>query len=223
MQIITKCGICMISPNRPLHQIKSYNTTKTHILSSVDQSLTNFNTDYIDLLLIHRPDPLMNPHEIADAFSRLKQSGKVKHFGVSNFTPTQFSMLHQLFPLEVNQIELSIVHTSPFYDGVTDQCIEKQVIPQAWSPMGAGKIHMDAEDEKSRRIISMANILGEKYNASFDQILIAWLMKHPAGIVPVLGTTKIERLQAALDAHAIQITNEEWHMLLRASNGFDVP
>lgn len=223
MQIITKCGICMLTPNRPLHQIKSYNTSKTHILSSVEQSLTNFHTDYIDLLLIHRPDPLMNPHEIADAFSILKQSGKVKQFGVSNFTTTQFSMLHHLFPLEVNQIELSIVHTSPFYNGVTDQCIEKNITPQAWSPMGAGKIHLDAEDEKSRRIVSMANILGEKYNASFDQILISWLMKHPAGIIPVLGTTKIERIKAALGASSIEMTHEEWHMMLRASNGFDVP
>lgn len=223
IQIITKCGICMLTPNRPLHQIKSYNTSKTHILSSVEQSLTNFHTDYIDLLLIHRPDPLMNPHEIAEAFSILKQSGKVKHFGVSNFTTTQFSMIHNLFPLEVNQFELSIVHTSPFYNGVTDQCIEKNIAPQAWSPMGAGKIHLDAEDEKSRRIVSMAKILGEKHNASFDQILISWLMKHPARIIPVLGTTKIERIQSSLDAHSIEMTNEEWHMLLRASNGFDVP
>jgi len=223
MQIITKCGICMVTPNRPLHQIKSYNTSKTHILASVEKSLENFNTDYIDLLLIHRPDPLMNPHEIAEAFSVLKQSGKVRQFGVSNFTVSQFSVLHNIFPLTVNQVELSIIHTRPFYDGITDQCIDLNVVPQAWSPMGAGKIHLDAEDERSRRIISMANILGDKYNASFDQILIAWLLKHPSGIAPVLGTTKIERLQAALDSHSIELTNEEWHMLLRASNGFDVP
>lgn len=223
MQIITKCGICMVTPHRPLHQIKSYNTSKTHILSSVEQSLSNFHTDYIDLLLIHRPDPLMDPYEIAEAFMVMKQSGKVKHVGVSNFTTSQFEMLHHLFPLEVNQIELSIIHTKPFYDGVTDQCMLKKVIPQAWSPIGAGKIHLDAEDERSRRIISMAKILGEKYNASFDQILIAWLLQHPSGIVPVMGTTKIERMQAAMEANSIEMTHEEWHMLLRASNGFDVP
>lgn len=223
MQIITKCGICMLTPNRPLHQIKSYNTTKTHILSSIERSLTNFHSDYIDMLLIHRPDPLMSPHEIAAAFSILKQSGKVKHFGVSNFTTTQFSMLQNLFPLEVNQIELSILHTKPFYDGVTDQCMEKGIVPQAWSPLGGGKIQLDVEDERCRRIISMASMLGEKYNANFDQVLIAWLLKHPSGIVPVLGTTKIERIQAAMAARSIEMTNEEWHMLLRASNGFDVP
>lgn len=223
MQIITKCGICMVTPHRPLHQIKSYNTSKTHILSSVEQSLSNFHTDYIDLLLIHRPDPLMDPYEIAEAFMVMKQSGKVKHVGVSNFTTSQFEMLHHLFPLEVNQIELSIIHTKPFYDGVTDQCMLKKVIPQAWSPIGAGKIHLDAEDERSRRIISMAKILGEKYNASFDQVLIAWLLHHPSGIVPVMGTTKIERMQAAMEANSIEMTHEEWHMLLRASNGFDVP
>jgi predicted oxidoreductase len=223
LQLITKCGICLVTPNRPEHKIKSYNTTKEHILISVENSLRNFNTDHIDLLLIHRPDPLMDPYEIAKAFSSLIESGKVKQVGTSNFTASQLSMLNSIFPVSVNQIEASILHTKPFYNGVTDLSIEKNISIQAWSPMGAGKITLNTEDEQCRRVVSMSNILGEKYGATFDQILLAWLMKHPANIAPVIGTTKIDRIKSAFDAIELDMTNEEWHMLLRASHGADVP
>jgi hypothetical protein len=223
LQLITKCGICLVTPNRTEHKIKSYNTSKKHILFSVENSLRNLNTDYIDLLLIHRPDPLMNPFEIAEAFSILIESGKVKQVGTSNFTASQLCMLNSIYPVSVNQIEASILHTKPFYNGVTDLSIEKNITIQAWSPMGAGKITLGTEDEQCRRIVSMANILGEKYGVTFDQILLSWLMKHPANISPVIGTTKIERIHSAFNAQQVDITNEEWHMLLRASHGADVP
>ena len=223
LQLITKCGICLVTPNRTEHKIKSYNTSEKHILFSVENSLRNLNTDYIDLLLIHRPDPLMNPFEIAEAFSILIESGKVKQVGTSNFTASQLSMLNSIYPVSVNQIEASILHTKPFYNGVTDLSIEKNITIQAWSPMGAGKITLGTEDEQCRRIVSMANILGEKYGVTFDQILLSWLMKHPANISPVIGTTKIERIHSAFNAQQVDITNEEWHMLLRASHGADVP
>lgn len=223
LQLITKCGICLVTPNRPEHKIKSYNTTKKHIIFSVENSLRNFNTDHIDLLLIHRPDPLMDPYEIAEAFGSLIESGKVKQVGTSNFTASQLSMLHSVYPITVNQIEASILHTKPFYNGITDLSIEKNISIQAWSPMGAGKITLSTEDEQCRRVVSMANILAEKYEATFDQILLAWLMKHPAKISPVIGTTKIDRIKSAFDAIQLELTNEEWHMLLRASHGADVP
>ncbi len=223
IQLITKCGICLVTPNRPLHRIKYYNTSKTHILASVDQSLDNLSTDYLDLLLIHRPDPLMDPEEIAEAFHILKQSGKVLHFGVSNFSVSQVSLLKENFNIEVNQFEASILNTKSFYDGTTDYCIKTGIKAQAWSPLAAGKLQVAEDDERSRRILAMSSILGEKYNASFDQILLSWLMKHPANIIPVLGTTKIERLKAAKDAIKINLTREEWHMLLRAAIGHDVP
>ncbi len=223
LQLITKCGICLTTPNRPNHKIKSYNTSKSHIIFSVEQSLSNLNTDYIDLLLVHRPDPLMDPHEIAETFSILIESGKVKQVGTSNFTASQLSMLHTIYPVAVNQIETSILCTKPFYNGITDISIEKNISVQAWSPMGAGKITLGTEDEQCRRIVSMANILGEKYGVTFDQILLSWLMKHPAKISPVIGTTKLDRIKSAFDAQQVEITNEEWHMLLRASHGADVP
>ena len=223
IQLISKCGICLVTPNRPLHRIKHYDTTKTHILSSVEQTLENLGTDYLDLLLIHRPDPLMDPSEIAEAFSILKSSGKVLHFGVSNFTVSQLTLLHSYFPIEFHQYEASILHTKSFYDGVGDACMTMGIKSQAWSPLAAGRLHNNSEDERTRRVLAMSSILAEKYGVSFDQILISWLQKHPAKIVPVVGTTKIERLKSAKEAIQINLTREEWHMLLRASNGFDVP
>ncbi len=223
MQLITKCGICMVTPNRADHKIKHYNTSREHIIASAERSLKNLHTDFIDLLLIHRPDVLMDPFEISEAFSQLKKAGKVLHFGVSNFNVSQTSLLQSCFPVEVNQLEISILHTDPMYNGVLDQCIKEQILPQSWSPLGGGILNDLADDERSRRIMAVAEILGEKYAAGFDQILIAWLMKHPAGIIPILGTTKSARIKSAILAKSIDLSREEWYMLLRAANGHEVP
>jgi predicted oxidoreductase len=223
MQLITKCGICMVTPNRPSHQIKHYNTSAAHIIASAERSLQNLHTDRIDLLLIHRPDPLMDPHEIAEAFTRLTQAGKVLHVGVSNFSPAQVSLLHAAFPVEVNQVEISLMKRDALYNGALDQCIREGIVPQSWSPLGGGRIHADAEEEQGRRIHAMAQILAEKYSAKFDQVLLAWLMQHPAGIVPVIGTTRQERVRDAMLARAVRLTREEWFMLLRAASGHEVP
>ena len=191
MQLITKCGICMVVPYKARHT--KLNITihpQEYIIESAERSLKNLHTDYIDLLLIHRPDALMNPFEIADAFSQLKDAGKVLHFGVSNFNVSQTSLLHSCFPVEVNQVEISILHTDPIYNGVLDQCIKEQILPQSWSPLGGGILNVLQMMKEVRRIMAVAEILGEKYAAGFDQILLAWLMKHPAGIIPILGTTK---------------------------------
>jgi predicted oxidoreductase len=222
MQLITKCGICMVTPNRPAHQIKHYNTSREHIIASAERSLVNLNTDHIDLLLIHRPDPLMDPAEVAEAFTRLRQSGKVLHFGVSNFNTAQVDLLRKYTPVEVNQVEISILHPKPLFDGVVEQCMREDIIPQAWSPIGGGKTILDPEDERSRRVMAMAQILGERYNAGFDQVLLAWLMQHPAGILPVLGTTRADRIKDAMRAADIRMSREEWFMLLRASTGHEV-
>jgi predicted oxidoreductase len=223
LQLITKCGICMVTPNRPAHQIKHYNTSTEHIVRSAERSLQNLHTDHIDLLLIHRPDPLMDPHEIAEAFLQLRDSGKVLHFGVSNFTPPHVAILHALFPVEVNQVEISLLHRDALYNGVLDQCIQEGIRPQSWSPLGGGRIHADAEEEPGRRIHAMSQILAEKYSARFDQILLAWLMHHPSGIQPVIGTTRIDRIQDAMLSRSIHMTREEWFMLLRAATGHEVP
>ncbi len=223
MQLITKCGIRMVTPHRPEHKIKSYDTGKAHIIRSAEQSLKNFGSDYIDVLLIHRPDPLMNPGEIAEAFTLLKQQGKVLEFGVSNFTLSQFQLLHSCYPLKFHQFEISLLKLDPFTNGALDQCIAQKIIPMSWSPLGGGKLLSDSDDERGRRIMAVAEILAEKYNSTSDQILFAWLYKHPSGIIPVTGTIKTKRIKAALAAKSIEITREEWFMLWRASTGAEVP
>ena len=223
MQIITKCGIRRYTPNRPDHKINSYDTSKKHIIQSTELSLKNLHTDYIDALLIHRPDPLMHPDTIAEAFTKLKKQGKVLHFGVSNFTPPQVSMMLSGFAVEFNQIEVSVVKPDPFHDGQLDQCIQHSITPMAWSPVGGGRLLTNAGDERNKRILTVAEKLAEKYNAATDQILLAFLFRHPSGIIPVMGTTKIERLKSAYAAASLEIEREEWFMLWRASTGHEVP
>jgi predicted oxidoreductase len=223
MQLITKCGIRRFTPNRPEHKIHSYDTGKEHIIRSAETALKNFGTDYLDVLLIHRPDPLMHPDEIAEAFNQLKQQGKVLHFGVSNFTPPQVDMMQSRFAVEFNQLEVSVLKLDALHNGQLDQCIQHSIIPMAWGPMGGGKLLNDPDEERNRRILAVAQILGEKYNVSVDQLLLAFLFKHPSGIVPVMGTTKIERLKSAYKAADLSIEREEWFMLWRASAGHEVP
>ena len=224
MQLITKCGIRRFTTNRPENKINSYDTSRKHIISSVENSLNNFNTDHIDVLLIHRPDPLMHPAEIAEAFEKLKQDGKALHFGISNFTTSQTAMMHSQFKVEFNQVEISILNMAPIHNGQLDQCIELGITPMAWSPLGGGNIFAHAsEDEQILRVVSAAAILAEEHNAGPDQILLNWLLMHPSGIIPVLGTSKIERVQKALEATEIKMSREEWFMLWRASTGHEVP
>ena len=224
MQLVTKCGIKMKVPQRPAHRFKSYDTSTQHIRASVDQSLRNLKTDYIDLLLIHRPSPLMDVDLIASEFEYLRSEGKVLHFGVSNFTPSQFKMLNSRIPLVTNQVEASLLHLDPFFDGTFDQAQELKLKPMAWSPLGGGGIFSTAPDEQSIRIIKTANSIIEEraQNIGVDQLLLAWLMRHPAGIMPVVGTARIERLKAAADAVNIMLSQEEWFELLEAARGEEV-
>jgi predicted oxidoreductase len=222
MQLITKCGIKMVSANRPEHTIKHYDTSRTHILQSVERSLQHFGTDYIDVLLLHRPSPLLHPDEVAEAFAQLHQQGKVRQFGVSNFTASQMALVHQRYPIAYNQLQLSVAHLASFTDGTLDYCMAQGIVPMAWAPLGGGNL-FQSEDERHLRITAVAELLAEKYEAGADQILLAWLLRHPAGILPVLGTTQLHRIQAALHATSLQLTGEEWFMLWRASKGAEVP
>jgi predicted oxidoreductase len=176
------------------------------------------NTDRIDVLLIHRPDPLLNPVEVAEAFSTLRQQGKVLHFGVSNFTSAQFEMLQSYlpFPLVTNQVELSVFHNEPFFNGTTDGMMKYKVKPLAWSPLGGGK-HFDDE-----RIKGLLDRLAGEYKASATHLLLAWLLKHPAGVLPIVGTTKPERIAEASAALNVNLNRQHWFELLKAASGKDV-
>ncbi|MEM7548560.1 MAG: aldo/keto reductase [Bacteroidota bacterium] len=218
IKIITKCGINKVSENRPQYRIKSYDSGKEHILQSVENSLRYLNTDFLDILLLHRPDFLMNPNEISEAFEQLKKSGKVLKFGVSNFTPSQFDLLNSSFPLITNQVEASITHLNPFEDGTLDQCLKHGTRPMAWSPLGGGAIFSGA-GEKERRIRNVATPLMEKYDLELDQLLIAWLVKHPSRIIPITGTAKIERVIKLKKCLEVEIEREDWYDLWQASTG----
>lgn len=221
LRIITKCGIQLVSEGRPSHQIKSYNTSAEHIINSTERSLRNFGTDYIDVLLIHRPDPLMQPYEVAQAVDQLKKQGKINRFGVSNFLPHHINMLKEYVTIEYNQAEISIINLSAFTDGTLDNCLQNKITPMAWAPLGGGLLNDDLHPHY-RSIIATASELAQEYNTGVNEVLIAWLLAHPSDIIPVIGTTKVERLVQAKNARSIQLTREDWFKLWTASRGEDV-
>ena len=223
MKLISKCGIKLVTPNRPSYKVHSYDTSKEHILQSVENSLKNLQTDYLDLLLIHRPSPLMHPQEIAEAFEILKKDGKVLHFGVSNFTPSQFKMLSKFTELQTNQVEISLLHRDFLLDGTLDQCIENGIAPMAYSTMAKGRFFTDKEDPAVKRIIAVSKDLQEQYNCTYEELLTAWILRHPARILPIIGSTKIARMKAAVNATKIELSRDDWFMLWEAAVGEEVP
>lgn len=224
IQLVTKCGIKLISKNRPEYTIKSYDTSKNHIIQSVNQSLKNLRTDYIDVLLIHRPDPLMNADEVAEAFLLLKKEGKVKSFGVSNFTVRQFLLLQSRVPFKLvtNQIEFSPFNISAQESGLLEFLQEHRISPMIWSPFGGGRIFTESS-EKANNIRKVLVELGSKYNMEPDQVLIAWYLKHPAKLLPILGTGKIKRIMRAVEAMQIDLTREDWFKIWTAAIEKEVP
>jgi predicted oxidoreductase len=225
LQLISKCGIKLVSANRPEHALKHYDTSRAHILASVDNSLRNLNTDYLDLLLLHRPDPFMNADETAEALTSLVLSGKVRHVGVSNFSPSQFDLLASRLsiPLVTNQIEMSVLKLHTFLDGTLDHCQRLNIKPMAWSPLGGGVLFNGTTPQTERLRTVLTEIGLQHETAGIDAIALAWLLAHPANIVPILGTGKVQRLRAAADAVQIKLTREQWFKIWSASTGVNVP
>jgi predicted oxidoreductase len=225
MQLVTKCGIKLISDNRPNHTIMHYDTSVAHIIASAENSLKVLNTDRIDLLLIHRHDPLMDPDDVAEAFSKLRSAGKVLHFGVSNFTPSQLDLLTSRVnvPIVTNQVEFSVMHVEPMFDGTIDMCQKNCISPMAWSSLGGGSL-FSGDDERAVRLKNALSVVGASLgDKPIDQVALAWLLNHPAGIVPVLGTGKLERVRSAVESEALELSREQWFAILAASRGIDVP
>lgn len=219
IQLISKCGIQYVGQTRT-NKIKHYDYSKSYIIWSVDNSLKNLKTDYLDALLLHRPSPLMDPIEIAEAVNYLKDQGKIRHFGVSNFTASQVNLLNKVVPVEINQIEYSLTQFEAHTNGVLDQMISQHIIPMAWSPLGTV---FKEENERSERIKLVLAELGPKYNATEDQLLLAWVLHHPSKIHPVIGTTNLNRIANASKAMSITLDLEDWFALLVASQGHKVP
>ena len=219
IQLISKCGIQYTTENRQ-NTVKHYDYSKDYIIWSVETSLNNLKTDYLDLLLLHRPSPLMHPDEISEAITRLKKQGKIKHFGVSNFTPSQVELVANATDVSVNQIEFSLTQHSAMHDGSLDQMMIKQITPMSWSPLG---IVFKEDNEQTRRIHKELGELMNVYNATEDQLLLAWILKHPANIHPVIGTTNKNRITDAANAEHIDLKLEDWFKILVASQGHKVP
>lgn len=225
IQLITKCGIKLVSEKFPDRKIKYYDYSSAHIVDSVNTSLTNFGTDYIDLLLLHRPSPFFNAEEVATAFAELRKSGKVLHFGVSNFNPHQYALLNSFVdePLVTNQIELSPYCLDNFENGNMDFLQTQAIKPMAWSPLAGGKI-MNPKDEKGKRVQECLTSIASELNVdSIDKIIYCWLLKHPASIIPIVGSGKIERIKHAVDALSIEMSLEQWFKLFIAAKGEDLP
>jgi predicted oxidoreductase len=222
---VTKCGIKLVSQHRPEHTIKYYDTSRDHIVASVENSLQMLRTDYIDILLIHRPDPLMDADEVAEAFTALRTSGKVLHFGVSNFLPGQFELLASriAFPLVTDQVEISVLNLEHFEDGTIDFCQKEGIVPMAWSPLGGGCL-FSGEDGRARRVRTVLHEIGDSFGgASIDQVALAWLLHHPSRIIPVLGTGRIDRVRQSIQAESLSLSREQWFKIWSASTGSEVP
>jgi predicted oxidoreductase len=220
LELVTKCSIGQW--DRSLYH---YDTSKEHILWSVEQSLTKLQTDRIDLLLIHRPDPLMDADETAEAFAELRQSGKVLYFGVSNFSPSQFELLASRldFPLVTNEIEFSAMHLSAWYDGTLDLCQRLRIAPMAWGPLGRGRLFRTQNKWAEGLRQEMYRIGKELEGASLDKVALAWVLRHPARAIPILGTGKIARVRSAVGAEELDLSREQWFRVWVASTGKRLP
>jgi predicted oxidoreductase len=225
MQIVTKCGIMLRSAAYPEHLVNHYDTSKEHIIRSVENSLRHFGTDYVDTLLIHRPDPFMDPAEVAEAFAQLKQEGKVLEFGVSNFLPSQMEMLasYLSMPLVTNQLEISVMQFEHFEKGTIEKCQEKRIAPMAWSPLAGGSI-FSASTERATRVKNTLEEIKEEIGAdSIDEIMYAWLLAHPAKMMPIVGSGKIERVRTAAQAVKLTLSRQQWFRIYISSLGHNVP
>ncbi|MCT4711682.1 aldo/keto reductase family oxidoreductase [Enterobacteriaceae bacterium H11S18] len=221
MEIVTKCGIATTA--NPDHALGHYITDRSHIISSAEASLQKLATDYLDLLLIHRPDPLMDADEMAEAFTELHKSGKVRHFGVSNFTPAQFALLQSRLPftLATNQVEISPVHQPAILDGTLDQCQQLRIRPMAWSCLGGGSLFNDEAFQPLRD--ELQAVAGEIGALTIEQVVYAWVMRLPSQPLPIIGSGKIERVRSAIHSLSLEMTRQQWFRIRKAALGYDVP
>jgi predicted oxidoreductase len=222
MQLVSKCGIKLMSPARPQNRFHCYDTSAAHVRASVDESLRALHTDHLDLLLIHRPDALMDAAELADTFEGLRREGKVRHFGVSNFTPSQLELLHARTPLVTNQIELSPLHLDPLHDGTLDQCQRLGLRPMIWSPLARGRV-FTGDDEQARRVRDELTRLAGELGVAVTTLVFAWLLRHPSRPLPIVGSRRIDSAREAMAALDLRLTPEQWYRVWTASAGHEVP
>lgn len=225
IQLVSKCGIKLTTDKFPDREVKYYDYSASYIISQAEESLENLKTDYLDVLLLHRPSPFFNPQEVAEAFDHLKSSGKVKYFGVSNFLPLQLESLQTYVnePLVTNQIEISPYSLEHFENQNLDYLISKKIAPMAWSPLAGGEL-LDPKTSKGTRVQkALQKVAQEIGESQLDKVIYQWLLMHPSQIIPILGTGKIERIKTAVASLEIKISLEQWFQIYIAALGQELP
>lgn len=215
IQLISKCGIQAIADNREA-KIKHYNYSKKHIIWSVENSLQNLQTDYLDVLLLHRPSPLLIATEVAEAVAKLKEEGKIIDFGLSNFTASQTELILQNTAVNYNQIQFSATHLEPMLDGSLDFMQVHNIKPMSWNPLGSV---FREDSEKTRRLKKLLATLVDKYHVGSDTILLSWILQHPSNVIPVAGTVNVARIQQLVKATELQLDIEDWFAIWSESMG----
>lgn len=220
IELVTKCGIALTGPARPEHRVKHYNSTAGHIRLSLENSLRNLKTDHVDLLLLHRPDPLLDAAEVAGVLEALVKEGKTRAVGVSNYTPSQVALLQAKLniPLVANQIELSVSHTEPLTDGTLDDCQRLGMAPMAWSPLGGGRL-FDRE-HGNPRLVDLLTALAAQYGVPGPgTVALAWLLRLPSKPLPIIGSTDPERVKGLARATEIEFDLQDWFQVLEVATG----
>ncbi len=219
--VATKSGIC---PPWDGAQ-HCYDSSAHHIISSLEGSLSRMGLDFVDLLMIHRPDYLGDTAEIAATFTKLREQGKVRWFGVSNYKPSQFAALQNActFPLITNQVEVSIASLSTLDDGTLDQCVAESATPMAWSPLAKGALFAAPRDERESNLQAHLDVLATKHGVGRAELALAWLLHHPSRMLPIIGTVNPDRIRHTVRADAVELSRDEWYSLLIAAKGTKLP
>lgn len=225
MQLVSKCGIRLVASARPgfaaQTQLKHYDTSAAHVRASVEQSLRALRSDHLDLLLIHRPDALMDFDELADTFEALRREGKVRCFGVSNFAPQQLAPLHRRIALASHQVELSPLHLDALHDGVLDQCQDLGLRPMIWSPLAGGRL-FTSDEPRARRVRDTLQAMAAELGVATTTLAIAWVLRHPSQPLPILGSRRIEVARDALAALTLRLDAQQWWRIWTAATGHEV-
>ncbi len=223
MQLISKCDILLLSEQFPARRVKHYDTSPAYINAQVEQSLKNLHTDYLDLLLIHRPDPFMDHRATGAALDGLIDSGKVRAVGVSNFKSWDWDLLQSGMShrLATNQVEMSLLERDCFVDGTLAQMQQHDIRPMAWSPLGGGRLFGD--EPAAQRLKPVMQRIADENNCELDHVAIAWLLAHPAGILPIIGTNNLQRVSQLAKALDVSIDRESWYELWTEAAGVEVP
>jgi predicted oxidoreductase len=219
MQLISKCGIQMLAANRN-NTIKHYDYSKEHIIASAERSLRNLQTDYLDVFLLHRPSPLMQADEIAEAVQKLKNEGKIIDFGLSNFTSSQTDLLRQKTEVSFNQIQFSATNFDPMLDGSFDYMQLHNIRPMSWNPLGSV---FRKDVPQTHRLKKLLASLVSKYSLGSDTLLLSWVLQHPAQVIPIAGTVNVARIQSLIKAVELQLEREDWFAIWAESRGEEVP